>query len=118
MTPEIWVSIVAGVSAVVGAGFSFRASTRANQLAERKVEQEAYDKNIAYYEKLVARLEKDLDQLRATVDRANDQLAHEQDVSKALRDQIRTMQRQLDILERTLNELRGSTDRPQAMEGQ
>lgn len=116
--PSVLVAIIAGMAAVIGAGFSFRASTKANQLADRKVDMEAYDRNIVYYEKLIANLEKDVERFRTSVDRVNAQLAQEQDVSNALRNQVRTMQSQLDLLERTLNDYRTSPARPQMMEGQ
>ncbi|MEV0382435.1 hypothetical protein [Nonomuraea sp. NPDC050643] len=116
--PSVLAAIVAGLAAVVGAWFAYRASTKANQLADRKVDMEAYDRNIVYYEKLIANLEKDVERFRTSVDRVNAQLAQEQDVSNALRNQVRTMQAQLDLLERTLNEYRTSPARPQMMEGQ
>lgn len=101
--------VIAAVSAV-GSGFAaylaYRASSRANDIGEKKVDAEAYDRSHAFYEKLLGQADTQLERLRVQVERLNDQLAKEQDVSNLLRNHVRTLQSQVDSMEGTMQQLR------------
>lgn len=104
--PSVLVAIVAGIAAVVGALFSFRASTRATSLESSKVDAAAYERAKSIYEGSLRELERQLERMREQMDRVNTQLATEQDTSSALRTQLRTLRSHVEELERTVTDLR------------
>ncbi|GII84611.1 hypothetical protein Ssi03_26010 [Sphaerisporangium siamense] len=106
MSTEVVVAVIAGVSAVIGAGFSYRASTRANAVEEDKVDAAAYERAKAIYESALKTLEEQLERMRRRLDEVTDQLTREQDSSMAMRLQIRELQAQVSTFERTVSDLR------------
>lgn len=104
--PSVLVAIVAGVAAIVGAIFSYRASTRATSIESSKVDAAAFERAKSIYEGSLRELERQLERMREQFDRVNAQLATEQDTSSALRSQLRTLRSHVEELERTVNDLR------------
>jgi peptidoglycan hydrolase CwlO-like protein len=109
MDVSLSVSIVAALSAIVGAYLTYRSSSRATDVESKKVDQVAYDKAIDYYEKQLDRVTQQVDRLSSQLERVNTQLASEQDVSNTLRNQVRILQGQVELLNETLNQLRART---------
>ncbi|MER7126734.1 hypothetical protein [Micrococcus luteus] len=99
-------AVVAGLAAVVGAWFSYRASTRATAVEGSKVDAAAYERARAIYESALQTLEDQLVKLRERMTELNQQLAQEQDTSNAMRAQIRELRSQVDLLEDTVTDLR------------
>ena len=104
--PSVLVAIVAGIAAVIGAWFSYRASTRATSIETSKVDAAAYERAKTIYEGSLRELERQLERMREQMDRVNQQLYTEQDTSNALRSQLRTLRGHVEELERTVNDLR------------
>lgn len=106
-TVALIVAVISGLVATIGAGMSYRASSRANASTDRKVDLEEYRDQQARYKDMIDTQEKYSDRLRTQIDRLNvqmdslqQQLARETDVSNALRDQIRALQGQVSLLQR------------------
>lgn len=104
--PSVLVAIVAGLAAVLGAFFSFKASTRATSIESSKVDAAAYERAKSIYEGALRELERQLERMREQLDRVNTQLANEQDTSNAMRLQMRTLRSHVEELERTVTDLR------------
>lgn len=102
----IVVAVIAGVPAIASALFAFRASSQANKVGEKKVDAEAFERSQTIYDKIVDRLQSQVDQLQGQLSRTGVQLASEQDVSFTLRNQVRTLQQQVESLSRTVADLR------------
>lgn len=104
--PTVIVSVVAGIAAIIGSIFSFKASTRATAIESSKVDAEAYTRAKTIYQDALDEMEKQLERMRTQMDRVNAQLASEQDASNAMRTQIRTLRTHVEDLERTVADLR------------
>lgn len=94
--------VAGGIPAFLAAWFAYRSSSSANKVENRKVDNEAYEKAQAAYERLLDRLQRQVDVLQSNLDRVNGMLASEQDVSNKLRNQIRLLTSQLAELEATI----------------
>jgi chromosome segregation ATPase len=110
-------TILVAALSLLGSGLaallSYRASTAANKVSEKKVDAEAYERSQQFYEKLLGEADKALDRLRGQVerlqdqlDRVNGQLAQEQDVSNLLRNHVRSLQTQVNGMETAVSALR------------
>lgn len=128
MDPTLVAAGIGGVPAIVAAWFAYRSSVRANQstdeanrIARTKVDAEAYERSQAFYEKLLGEADKHLDRLRAQVDllsdqlnRVNQQLVSEQEVSATLRGQVRVLGAQVATMEGTIAEVRRQVEAARA----
>lgn len=106
MNASVVAAVVAAVAATAAAWLSYKASTRANQVSDRKVDLEEWRDQTARYKQIIdeqdrynERLRSQIDRLNAQMDAVQAQLAKEYDVSSALRDQIRALQGQVRSLE-------------------
>lgn len=106
MDPAVLAAIGAAGAAVVGAYLTYRSARQANTINSRKVDLEAFERSQTIYEKTIARLEAQGDRLVEQVEKVNNRLAVEQDISNTLRDQLRTLRTQVDDLNVTVNTLR------------
>jgi septal ring factor EnvC (AmiA/AmiB activator) len=107
-------AMIAATAALATAGLSFRSSTRANRSGDRRVGLEEHRDAMARLQTIIDQQDKHQDRIRQQMERVQDQLAKEQDVSAALRNQIMLLQIQLDELMRSrarlenmLNAVRG-----------
>lgn len=128
MTSASLTTVAVAVISLFGSGLaallSFRASTSANKVSEKKVDAEAYERSQQFYEKLLAEADKALDRLRTQVDRLQDQLdrvntqlAQEQDVSNLLRNHVRALQTQVNSMEASVTSLRTQLTVTQGTQG-
>lgn len=115
MNPAVVIAAISAVAAVAAALITARTSLRASKVEDRKVDQSAYDQAIGFYEKQLERVTTQMDRLNGQLDRVTTQLASEQDVSNALRNQVRLLQTQVDTLSQMLTDLKGRT--PTTTEG-
>lgn len=106
MNAAIVVAIAAASGSIAAAYFSYKASTRATAVEATKVEQDAFDRSVRFYEQQLDRMTSQLDRMNVQMERVTTQLAQEQDVSNALRNHVRTLQIQVDALTQTIAELR------------
>lgn len=111
-TPIV-VAMVAGMLGAIPGALAYKSSKRANAANERKVDQEAYDRAVLFYQRQVDDANKQLDRVQAQVDslqdqlrRVNGQLFDEQEASAGFRSQIRGLQATVDILNSTINDLK------------
>ncbi len=96
--------VVAGVAAAVSAGtavLTFRSAAAANRANAKKVDLEEHRDALARMRQIIDEQDKHIERVRAQLDRVQEQLAREQDVSMALRTQIRSLQSQVDELMRS-----------------
>lgn len=103
LNPAVIAAVIAALAALGGAWLTYRASSRANKTNDRKVDLDEFKEAQAWYKERLAEADRHLERIRAQLDRVNDQLAREQDVSNALRNELRSLQGQVDLLERTLS---------------
>ncbi len=96
--PAILIAIIASVVSLLTAYLTYRSSSRANQANDRKVDIEEFNAQQARYKEMLAEQDRHIDRIRAQLDRVADQLAREQDVSNALRNEIRALQGQVDAM--------------------
>ncbi len=108
VNPGVLVALVSLFGSVAAAYLSYRASSHANAVSAKKVDAEAFDRAAALYDKALQAAERETERMRSQVDRINQQLAQEQDVSNLLRNQIRALQGQVDSLEGIVAQLRRS----------
>ncbi|WP_436759316.1 hypothetical protein [Streptosporangium sp. V21-05] len=110
MTGEIWIAVVACIGALGSAAFTAAASRRTARVTEAvetsKVDAAAFDRARAIYESALQTLEEQSLKLRERMGELNQQLAHEQDASAEMRQQIRDLRAQVDLLEETVADLR------------
>lgn len=99
-TSIVVAGIAAGVSALT-AGLTFRQASRANAANDRKVDLEEHRDALERMRKIIDEQDKHVERVRSQLDRVQEQLAREQDVSMALRMQIRSLQDQVDELMRS-----------------
>jgi septal ring factor EnvC (AmiA/AmiB activator) len=111
-TPIV-VAVLAGVLGAVPGTLAYRASSRANDVNARKVDQEAYDRAVLFYTKQLDDANKQMDRVRVQIDTLQDQLGkvntrliEEQEASVGLRVQLRGLQSTVDILNRTIDDLK------------
>lgn len=90
----------AGVS-VLTAVLTFSQARRANAANDRKVDLEEHRDALERMRKIIEEQDRHIDRVRSQLDRVQEQLAREQDVSNALRAQIRGLQDQVDELMRS-----------------
>jgi peptidoglycan hydrolase CwlO-like protein len=96
--------VVAGIAAGVSlgtAGLTYRAAASANKANSRKVDMEEHREALERLRKIIEEQDKHVERVRSQLDRVQEQLAREQDVSMALRAQIRSLQEQVDDLMRS-----------------
>ncbi len=117
---NLLIALLGFVGSLVAAYLAYRTATQANRISATKVDAEAYDRSVTFYEKVLADAEKQIERMRQQVDRLNDQLdrvnaqlATEQDLSNAARDQIRTLRTQVMTLETMLADLRSQLGQQQ-----
>lgn len=97
-------SIVAGsgvVISLVTAVLTFRSASRVTASNNRKVDLEEHRDALERLRKIIEEQDKHVERVRAQLDRVQEQLAREQDVSNALRAQVRSLQDQVDDLMRS-----------------
>lgn len=95
----------AGAVALLSAVLTFRSSTVANRANARKVDLEEHREAIERLRKIIEEQDRQIERVRAQLDRVQEQLAREQDVSNALRAQIRSLNEQVDGLMRSRSRL-------------
>lgn len=105
MDPSIIVASIAAAVAVVTAVLTFRASAEANRANDRKVDLEEHRDAMDRLRKIIEEQDRHVDRVRIQLDRVQEQLAREQDVSFALRAQVRALQEQVDALTRSRQRL-------------
>lgn len=105
MSAAIIVSIVAGAVSLLTALLTFRSSTKANATNDRKVDLEEHREALDRLKKIIEEQDRFVERIRAQLDRVQDQLGKEQEVSFALRGQIRGLQDQVDALSRSRERL-------------
>lgn len=105
MDPSIIVASIAAAVALGTAVLTFRASAEANRANDRKVDLEEHRDAIERLRKIIEEQDRHVDRVRTQLDRVQEQLAREQDVSFALRAQVRALQEQVDELTRSRQRL-------------
>jgi small-conductance mechanosensitive channel len=110
VNPAVVAAVVAAIAAIVGGLLSYRASTRANNVSDRKVDLEEYRDAQARLQQIIVEQDRHNDRLRVQVDRTNaqmdllqQQVAREVDVSNALRNEVRALQGQIMLLEKLVD---------------
>ncbi|MET8864023.1 hypothetical protein ABZW11_13810 [Nonomuraea sp. NPDC004580] len=118
---EVLIQIAVGVVPLGVAYLAFRSATDANrktheaallqverqaELERSKVDAEAYTRAKTIYEDALSQLERQLARTQGQAEQVSADLTTEQDMSKAMRDQIRRLQAQIRALERTVIALR------------
>lgn len=96
--------IVAGIAAAVATATAvgtYRAAASANKANARKVDLEEHRDALERMRKIIEEQDRHIERVRSQLDRVQEQLAREQDVSMALRAQIRSLQDQVDELMRS-----------------
>lgn len=113
MHVEIIIAVVSFFTSIVSGYFVYRASTKATSVEGRKVDQEAFDRAVTFYQRQLDDATKQLDRITTQADRLGmqlekvmTQLASEQDVSNLLRNQVRSLQLQVEVLSTTLADFR------------
>ena len=103
---QLWISIAALAGSLISALVALKASRNATSVENRKVDQVAYDNAVKFYTQQLERLERQVDRLNdqlekltTRLERVTTQLQSEQNVSYALREQIRDLVTQRDVLE-------------------
>lgn len=119
MDAQVIIATVAAVTAIASAWFTYRASMKASQISEMKVDQEAYDRAVGFYQKQlddagkqVDRINLQMERLQTQLDRVSTQLDQEKNTSSILRSQITNLQSQVDTLNGRIIELRTQLDKP------
>lgn len=95
---------VAGIAAIVSgatAVLTFRSAAAANAANARKVDLEEHRDALGRLRQIIDEQDRHIERVRAQLDRVQEQLAREQDVSMALRVQVRSLQAQVDELMRS-----------------
>lgn len=100
ISPAVLAAVVAAIAAIIGAWLTYRSSSRANAVQDRKVSIEDFDAQQERYRKLLAEQDRVIEKIQAQMDRLQDQLAREQEVASTLRSHIRTLQGEIDDLQR------------------
>ncbi len=111
---SVIVAILAAIAATVGAFFTYRSSIRATTVDARKVDQEAYDQSVKFYQRQLDDANRQIDRITLQMDRLNVQLEKEQDVSNTLRKHVGILQNQVETLNDTIKDLREQLKKPQA----
>jgi peptidoglycan hydrolase CwlO-like protein len=102
-------TIAAYIAALVAAFcgvMTYRASTRANNVASRSIDQEGFDRALKWRDEELSRVTQQAERMSNQINKISDQLASEQDVSNALRNQVRTLQGMVDTLKQQVEDLR------------
>ncbi len=95
------IAIIAAMASALTAILAFRSSSRANSTSDRKVDLEEHRDAIDRLKKIIEEQDRHVERVRLQLDRVQEQLAKEQDVSLVLRTQIRNLQDQIDELSRS-----------------
>ncbi len=114
INPTVIAAIVAALAAGLSAWLAYRSSSKANATNDRKVDMDEFKEAQAWYKERLAEADRHIERIRAQLDRVNDQLAREQDVSNVLRNEVRALQGQVDLLERSMT--RSSRNVPSRMQ--
>lgn len=101
-SPAVIAACVAAAAALGGAYLTYRTSSKANATNDRKLDVDEFKEAQAWYKERLAEADRHIERIRAQLDRVNDQLAREQDVSNVLRNEVRALQGQVDLLERSM----------------
>jgi septal ring factor EnvC (AmiA/AmiB activator) len=111
-TPIV-VATIAGIMGAIPGVLAWRASSKANALNSRKVDQDAYDKAVAFHSRLlddanrqIDRVTGHLDRVTTQLDRVNEELAKEQSSNVILKGQIRALESTVQLLNDTINDLK------------
>lgn len=126
MSNGVIIAICALVGSVVTAFFAYRSSKAAAKSAAkatadmaaiegRKVDQEAYAKASAQYDRLIEQMSGQVKTLNDQLDRVFTQLANERDVSNTLRNEVWSLQRQIHAHTATIDELTAALAEMQAL---
>lgn len=92
---------------------TFKAASHANQANARKVDLEEHRDALERLRKIIEEQDRHVERIRAQLERVQEQLAREQDVSNALRAQIRSLQDQVDSLLRSRARIEDMLSAPQ-----
>jgi peptidoglycan hydrolase CwlO-like protein len=98
---SVLVAVIATAVSVFTAVLTYRVSTKANASDARKVDLEEHRDALDRLKRVIDEQDKHIERVRAQADRVQEQLAREQDVSFALRNEIRALQGQVDELIRS-----------------
>lgn len=99
--PALVVALLAALVSLITAMMTFRAATKANATSDRKVDLEEHRDAIDRLKRIIEEQDKQFERLRLHFERVQAQLAKEQDVSLAMRQQVLAMQNQIDDLSRS-----------------
>jgi gas vesicle protein len=98
---------IAAAAALIAAYLSYRASTKANQVSDRKVDLEEHRDAIERLKKIIdeqdrysERQRMQVDRLSTSMESVQTQLTRETQISSVLRDEIRALQGQVALLQR------------------
>jgi peptidoglycan hydrolase CwlO-like protein len=94
-------SVMAAIAAIIAALLAFRASTRANATNDRKVNLDEYKEQQERYRRIIEDQDRQIERTRSLAERNADQLTREQEVTAALRAEVRALQGQIDLLTRS-----------------
>lgn len=101
MDTSIVVAAIAALVSVATAILTFRSAAAANRATAKKVDLEEHRDALARMRQIIEEQDRHIERVRSQLDRVQEQLAREQDVSMALRVQIRSLQNQVDELMRS-----------------
>lgn len=101
MDTAVLVAAIALAGSALTAVLTFRASSKASASNDRKVDLEEHRDAVERLKKIIEEQDKHVERVRLQLDRVQEQLAKEQDVSFTLRAQIRSLQEQVDELTRS-----------------
>ena len=119
--PTVIAAGLSGAVALGAAAFTFKTSRQANKLAERKVDQDAYESAVRLYKEQLEFLQTQLDRMTAQVDRMSaqiislsTQLDAKTNVEASLKEKVNALQVMVDIHQETIKQLQATITRLQS----
>jgi peptidoglycan hydrolase CwlO-like protein len=110
---SIVISLISLAGSVIGAYFIYRASVKATNVEDKKVDQAAYDRAIEFYQKQLDDMSKQIDRATAQVDRLNlqldkvtSELGTERGTNAVLKSQVDILKNQAELLNNTIADLK------------
>jgi peptidoglycan hydrolase CwlO-like protein len=113
MDVSIVISLISLAGSVTGAYFIYRASVKATNVEDKKVDQAAYDRAIEFYQRQLDDMTKQIDRAMAQADRLNlqlekvtSELGAERGTTAALKSQVDILKTQVELLNNTIADLK------------
>jgi peptidoglycan hydrolase CwlO-like protein len=113
MDVSIVISLISLAGSVTGAYFTYRASVKATNVEDKKVDQAAYDRAIEFYQRQLDDMTKQIDRAMAQADRLNlqlekvtSELGTERGMTAALKSQVDILKTQVELLNNTIADLK------------